>query len=130
MAATAPLGSHRRALHAVSLLLFGLADWFETSGRSSGPDDWLTQLDASEASGRVASAAEVVAGVLGIAITVVMIVVQLAADRFTHRITQLFIREPINGYVIGFFVLTTIMCVWISTRPGTSDLTKSVLPHA
>jgi hypothetical protein len=120
------------SLLAVSLLLFVLADWLEKPGSTGSRRllEWLTRLDGPAAIDRVASAAEVVAGVLGIAITVVMIVVQLAADRFTHRIPQLFILEPINGFVISFFVLTTIMCLWISTTPGTIDPTMSILPHA
>ena len=42
------------------------------------------------------SAGEVVAAVLAIAITVVAIIVELASNRYTHRITELFVREPIN----------------------------------
>ena len=36
------------------------------------------------------------AGVLAIVITVAAIVVELAANRYTHRITQLYIREPVE----------------------------------
>ena len=50
----------------------------------------------------LANAAEVVAAVLAIAITVVAIVVELAANRYSHRITQLFVRNPVNLSVIAF----------------------------
>lgn len=62
----------------------------------------------------LANSAEIVAGVLGIAVTVVAIIVQLAATRYNHRITDLFIREPVNVLVLSFFVATTLMCVWVS----------------
>ena len=62
----------------------------------------------------VASAAEVVAGVLGIAVTVVAIIVQLAAARYNHRITVMFVHEPRNVAVLGFFVLTTLVCLWVT----------------
>ncbi len=115
----------------VALVLFSIAAWLEAApGETPGPIDWLARLDGPSAMERVASAAEVVAGVLAIAITVVAIVVELAANRYTHRITQLFVREPVNFIVMGIFVLTTILCVWVSTTPGSPDLTNARLPHA
>lgn len=78
------------------------------------PEGWLSGLDPMSALDTLSNAAEVVAGVLAIAITVVAIVVQLAATRYTHRITSMFVREPVNVSVISFFVLTTIQCVWVS----------------
>ena len=62
----------------------------------------------------VSNTAEVVAAVLGIAVTVVAIIVQLAATRFNHRISTLFAREPVNILVLSFFVLTAVLCVWVS----------------
>ncbi len=113
----------------VALALFSLADWLESApGEARNPFDWLTRLDGAGAMDRVASSAEVVAGVLAIAITVVAIVVELAANRYTHRITQLFVREPTNFIVMSFFVLTTVLCVWISTRTGDPSLAR--VPHA
>jgi hypothetical protein len=83
----------------------------------STPELWLEGLQGGAALDRVANAAEVVAGVLAIATTVVAIVVELAANRYTHRITQLFVRERINQVVLAFFVLTTIVCLWVSVAP-------------
>src|SRR5258706_5144903 len=56
----------------------------------SDPLGWLKALDRETASGTLASAAQIVAGVLGIAITVVAIVVQLAANRSGNQITDMF----------------------------------------
>ena len=118
-------------LLAVALLIFAGADYLEAApGEIRGPLDWLARLDGAAAMERIASAAEVVAGVLAIAITVVAIVVELAANRYTHRITQLFVEAPTNFLVMGFFVLTTILCVWVSTTPGTVDIQASRIPHA
>ncbi len=118
-------------LFLLALALFGVADWLGTPGEGfRNPVQWLLHLDGPGAMDRVASAAEVVAGVLAVAITVVAIVVELAANRYTHRITQLFVREPVNFLVLGFFVLTTILCVWISTTPGDASIELSIVPHA
>jgi hypothetical protein len=61
------------------------------------------------------NAGEVVAAVLGIAITVVAIIVELASNRYTHRITELFVSEPINFAVMGFFVVTAVQCLVVNT---------------
>ena len=61
-------------------------------------------------------AAQLVAGVLAIVITVAAIVVELAANRYTSRITQLFVREPANFLLMGLYVVTTLLCLWLSAR--------------
>ena len=70
----------------------------------------LTGRDAMEA---LSSVAEVIAAVLGIAITVVAIVVELAANRYSHQITRLFLTAPNNLLVLSLYALTTIQCIWV-----------------
>ena len=60
--------------------------------------------------------AQVVAAVLGIVITVVSIVVQLAATRYTSRIADMFFRDRTNLGVMGFFVVACIDAVWVDLR--------------
>lgn len=75
---------------------------------------WLFfRPNPSTASQTISNAGEVVAAVLGIAITVVAIVVELAANRYTHRITELFVAEPINFGVMGYFVVTALVNLWV-----------------
>ncbi len=115
----------------LALGLFALVAWLEsTPGQSQGAFGWLARLEGHGAMDRIASSAEVVAGVLAIAITVVAIVVELAANRYTHRITQLFVREPVNFIVMGFFVLTTVLCVWFSVAPSAQDVSTARVPYA
>ena len=57
---------------------------------------------------------QVIAAVLGIVITVVSIVVQLAATRYTSRVADLFFRDRINLGVMGFFVVACIKALWVS----------------
>lgn len=89
------------------------------------PTRWLGELDPDEAFDILSNAAELLAGVLAIAITVVAIVVELAATRYSHRITKLFISEPINIAAMSFFLLTTVQCVWLAatlSEPGNNAL--------
>ncbi len=57
---------------------------------------------------------EVIAGVLGIAITVVAIIVELAATRYTPKITDMFIRNRTNTVVLGFYIFTSLFGIWIA----------------
>jgi hypothetical protein len=85
----------------------------ETSLRPfTDPLGWLADLDIGAANDIVSNAAEVVAAVLAVAVTVVAIVVELAANRYSHEITRLFLQDPVNLGVLGLFVLTTVQCVW------------------
>jgi hypothetical protein len=93
------------------------------------PIDWLRSLDVAAALDTLSNAAEVVAAVLAIATTVVAIVVELAANRYSHEITRIFLREPMNFLVLGLFVLTTLQCVWIGAVLSESGA-DAVLPQA
>ena len=57
---------------------------------------------------------DIVVAILGIAITVVSIIVQLSATRYTPRVTELFFRDRTNLLVIGFFLVTSLHCLWIN----------------
>ena len=113
------------ALFVVALVMAVILAALEGMGRFwLDPEGWLASLDPMSALDTLSNAAEVVAGVLAIAITVVAIVVQLAATRYTHRITSMFVREPVNVSVISFFVLTTIQCVWVSASVGSAEVAE------
>jgi hypothetical protein len=60
----------------------------------------------------IGTLAEVLASVLGFTISVVAIVVQLSADRFTPKVTELFLRERINFFVISFLIIANLIAVW------------------
>jgi hypothetical protein len=74
----------------------------------------LVEFDAETLQNALGSLAQVVVAVLGIAITVVSIVVQLAATRYTPRIAEMFFRDKRNLAIMGFFVVACIDAVWIS----------------
>jgi quinoprotein glucose dehydrogenase len=118
-------------LLALALGLFAVAGWMETP--AAAPFEllgWLRGLEHGSAADTMANAAEVLAGVLAIVITVAAIVVELAANRYTHRITQLFIREPVNVLVAGLFVLSAVLCLWLSAMPDLSATGPPRFPRA
>lgn len=58
--------------------------------------------------------AEVTVAVLSIAITVVAILVELAATRYSPRITEVFLSDRTHFGVLSFFVMTTVYVVWVT----------------
>jgi hypothetical protein len=84
----------------------------------------LFTYDIDTVQNALANLAQVVAAVLSIAITVISIVVQLAATRYTPRITDLFFRERTNVLVMGFFVVACTYGVWVAM-----SVQKNFIPH-
>ena len=107
------------AAFAVALFAaFWLIDYFlidaAAAHRKDGPIGQLFDYDPQTMQNALGSLAQVIASVLGIAITVVSIVVQLAATRYTPRVADLFFRDRINIGVMGFFVIACVESVWVS----------------
>ena len=74
----------------------------------------IAQPNPAAAFNTLTNAGDIVAAVLAIALTVVAIVVELASNRYTHRVTELFISEPINFAVMALFVVTTVQGAWVT----------------
>ena len=105
------LGAFAVALFAA----FWLLDYFLVSpAASGGPVHLLFALDNETLQNELGSLAQVIVAVLAIAITVVSIVVQLAATRYTSRIAEMFFRDRTNLAIMGFFVVACIDAVWLS----------------
>jgi hypothetical protein len=93
------------------------------------PMRWLSDIEPDVAFDILSNSAELLAGVLSIAITVVAIVVELAATRYSHRITKLFISEPLNIIAMCLFLLTTVQCIWMAATI-TETGSAAILPNA
>jgi len=102
------------SLIVLSAALVALASWLEGSGAWRHPLHWLGTLDQEAAASLMSDSAQVVAGMLAILITVVAIVLELSATRYTHRVTALFVRDPLNLAVMTFYLLTTVLCIWLA----------------
>ncbi len=74
--------------------------------------------DVDQARNTLGGLGEVMAAVLGLALTVSSIIVQLAATRFTPHITGLFFRAKTNLMVLGFFVTASVYVLWINFSVG------------
>jgi hypothetical protein len=110
---------------AASVLFFGffLIDW-SLSHSHEGPIKTLLHFDADTLENALGNLSQVLAAVLGIVITVVSIVVQLAATRYTPRLAEMFFRDKTNLGVLGFFVVACINAVWVSISVGKDFMPK------
>lgn len=110
-------------------LLFWLIDYgigrAPTRDPAAGPFALLFALDPETLQNQLGTLAQVIVAVLGIAITVVSIVVQLAATRYTSRIADMFFRDRTNLAIMGFFVVACIDAVWVSLA-----VTRDWVPRA
>ncbi len=94
-----------------SLAIFLATNWLDAGDFSKLRNLW--HPNPASAANTIGNAGEVVAAVLGIAITVVAIIVELASNRYTHRVTELFVQEPINFLVMGFFVVSALVAIFV-----------------
>ncbi len=79
---------------------------------------WDTLIEAAKSGGlqsSMGSLAEVLAAVLGISLTVVAIVVQLAAQRYPAKIVDVFMVDPIN---IAVFAFMASSCIFVVVVPA------------
>ena len=103
-------------LFGAAFVLFSGAFIADVSSAKNAGHIWslFVHPNAQSAANTLSNAGEIVAAVLAIAITVVAIVVELASNRYTHRITELFVSEPVNFIVMGFFVVTGLQGLWVT----------------
>ncbi len=108
------------AIAGVAMVVWTLA-WLPDLSGVPGAAPW--ELFASPAAApTVRSFGNVSVGILGMAITVVAIIVELAANRYTARITELFVRDPVNQIALSFFAVVALLAVW-------SDLSLAAKVH-
>lgn len=75
--------------------------------------DAFLDLDPRSITDAVSSLAAMIASVFGIVVTVVSIIVQLSADRYTG-VARMFLRDPTNQAVMAFYLVVCVCGVWTS----------------
>ncbi len=99
-------------LLAASCTVYGVL-WFIDFGGQPGSVGLIQLWSSPRAADFLSAFGEVTVAVLAIALTVVAILVELAASRFTARIAPLFVRDPVNALVLGAFVITVVLVLWV-----------------
>jgi hypothetical protein len=105
-----------------------LCDWYwhrPAHLHDLNPIQLLFNYDLETLQNALGNLASTVSAVMGVVITVVAIVVQLAATRYTPRVTELFFKERTNLLVLGFFVVSCITAIWVSLAVGNGFLPRT-----
>ncbi|MBI2388313.1 MAG: DUF2254 domain-containing protein [Deltaproteobacteria bacterium] len=102
---------------AVAFALLYVLDHYVTGGKAAetpgGAFATYVNFDQDHITDAVSSLGSMIAAVLGIVITVVSIVVQLSAERYTG-VTTMFFKDRINVSVMAFYVVACVCGVWLS----------------
>lgn len=84
----------------------------------------LYTVDIGTLTNTLGGLGEVVTAVLGLEITVIAIIVQLAANKYSSDIMDLFIANPVNYSVIGFYVIASINTILV-----VNTIKESMVPY-
>lgn len=95
----------------VVVSLYSIDHYLGAAGHTSPVDHYL-DFDAESVSNSIGVLSSIIAAVLGIIVTVVSIVVQLAATRYTPAVTEMFFRDRTNRIVMGLYVIGCVMGFW------------------
>ncbi len=79
----------------------------------NGPIAHYLRFDPGSITDAVSSLAGMIAAVFGIVITVVSIIVQLSAERYTG-VARMFLRDRVNLGVMAFYLVACVCGVWLS----------------
>lgn len=96
--------------------LYSLDHWLggaPSTAPPANPFERYVHFDPEKITDAVSSLAGMIAAVFGIVITVVSIIVQLSADRYTG-VARMFLRDRVNLGVMTFYVIACVCGVWLS----------------
>jgi len=100
----------------LAFVVFYIMDLYATGGPASAPAGRALRFfifDPNCINNALPQLAGIIAAVLAIVITVVSIVVQLSADRYTG-VAQMFFRDRTNVSVVGYYIVACIQAILVS----------------
>ena len=101
----------------IAFFAFYMIDFYATGGISpeaaGGPVERYVKFEPSMITDALSGLAGMNAAVLGIVITVVSLLVQLTAERYTG-VARMFLRDRTNVAVMAFYVITAVVGVFLS----------------
>lgn len=108
--------------------VFYSIDFFRasTGDATGGPLARYLRFEPDHISDAVSSLAGMTAAVFGIVITVVSIVVQLSAERYTG-VARMFLRDRVNLTVAAYYVICCVCGVWLSVSLQSGYVPRTAL---
>ena len=96
---------------ALVAILFSIDHYLNNAGFAN-PIAHYWSFDDEAVSNSIGVLSSIIAAVLGIVLTVVSIVVQLAATRFSPAVTEMFFKDRTNRSVMALYVIGCVMGFW------------------
>ena len=96
------------------------------TGSATNPFEQFLKFDPSSISDAISSLAGNIAAIFGLVITVVSIIVQLSADRYTG-VTRMFFRDRLNIGVMAYYLVACVYAVWLSVSLQHDYVPRAVL---
>jgi hypothetical protein len=114
-------------LTAVAIAAFGILYTIDRLSGAHGGGHPLTYFDfqSDKITDSIGSLSSMIAAVLGIIITVVSIIVQLSAERYT-QVTEMFFRDRTNLVVMGFYVIGCMVGIFTAFSLGANGFVPRV----
>jgi hypothetical protein len=106
---------------------FWFVDFVLPSGQSSAQLSLLDLITQPGVVDILSSFGEITVGLVAITLTVVTIVVELASNRYTPRIAELFIRDRTNIIMMSSFVLSALFVIWIEMSLHSATFPKYMI---
>ena len=100
----------------IAMGLFALIYWLDHRATGQASIDFLERflrLDADYLTDAISQLAPVTIAMFGIVVTVVAIIVQLAAGRYTG-VVRMFVRDRVNAVALSFYVVLGVFGIWLS----------------
>ncbi len=98
--------------------------WAITTTISPWFKDWIFVTNAERAHETILQEMQTLAGVFAITITVVAIVVQLSATRYTSRVVDLFLSDFNNLLIFFIYVVPLVYGMWLANVIDSSDYSR------
>lgn len=97
------------------LIIYGIDYfWLGTREGNLGFFEMFYRMSVDDSRQILGGMGEVITAILGIVITVASIVVQLAATRYTPRITEMFFKDRTNLLILAFFIVSAVYCLFVN----------------
>jgi hypothetical protein len=95
-------------------------------GHGAGPLLRYVHFDSESITDAVSALAGMIAAVFGIVVTVVSIVVQLSASRYSG-VTRMYLRDPVNLTVMAYYIVTCVSGIWLSVSIQTGFVPRATI---
>jgi hypothetical protein len=112
----------------ICILLMVGSRWVDFLVYSTPGGPWFRNFifppDPDLARDTILASLQTLAGVFGISITVVAIIVQLAATRYTSRVVDLFLKDVRNIGIFFVYVIPLVLGMWLANVLDDADYSR------